>query len=357
MTPGCEFLIRYWGVTGSFTRCFRPDEMTGKLAAAIERLLADGGLAELAANRPDHAAIRRFLEERVPLPLRSTYGGNTTCVEVETPDELIILDSGSGLHHLGAALARRWNAPDYSGPRRAHVLFTHAHMDHIAGAPFMDPFYDPRNHFTFWAPQTVLDSVNAVLGRDSQMSQVYFPVTYANMAGIKDFRAIAAEQTFRIGTTEVATTFPLTHPGGSMAYRLDRGGRRIVLATDHEHPEVPDLRLAEFCRDADLLYTDTQYMADEYEGRAGIGNSAAQPRRGWGHSTVEAAVATAAAAEVGRLHLGHHDPSRDDRALWQLEERARGLLRDALASAGKSPDACVVELAHEGLTWEVGARE
>jgi phosphoribosyl 1,2-cyclic phosphodiesterase len=352
MNSGFEFLVRYWGTTGSFARCFRPDEMTDRLAAALEYLLAGGGLARLADERPDQAAIRRFLVERVPLPLRSTYGGNTTCVEIQTPDELIVLDCGSGVHPMGAALSRRWNAPDYAGSRRAHVLFTHAHMDHIAGAPFMDPFYDPRNHFVFLGPRVVLDRVDAVLGRDGGLSQVYFPVTYANMAGIKDFRAIEAGETFQIGQTEVAT-HPLVHPGGSVAYRLSRGGRRIVLATDHEHPEIPDPRLAEFARGADLLYTDAQYTADEYEGRVGIGASAPKPRRGWGHSTVEAAVATAAAANVRCLHLGHHDPSRDDKALWQLEERAKALLRDTLAAAGKPPDACMVELAHEGNSYTV----
>ena len=40
--------------------------------------------------------VRRRVEQ-LPIYLRSTYGGNTTCVEVQTPDELLILDCGSGI--------------------------------------------------------------------------------------------------------------------------------------------------------------------------------------------------------------------------------------------------------------------
>jgi hypothetical protein len=64
-------------------------------------------------------------------------------------------------------------------------------------------------------------------------------------------------------------------------------------------------------------------------------------------------VATAVAAEVRRLHLGHHEPKRRDEDLSRLEQFARQLLRDALVAAGKSPEACQTCLAYEGLSVEI----
>ena len=43
---------------------------------------------------------------------------------------------------------------------------------------------------------------------------------------------------FTIGHTRL-TTFALHHPGGSVAYRLDRGGRAVVIATDHSLFDYP----------------------------------------------------------------------------------------------------------------------
>lgn len=63
---------------------------------------------------------------------------------------------------------------------------------------------------------------------------------------------------------------------------------------------------------ADLLITDTTYTDEAYASRVG-----------WGHSCVSQVVALAHAAEVARLHLFHHDPSEDDRAIDRKLEQAR----------------------------------
>ena len=72
----------------------------------------------------------RKLEEHLPFHLRSSYGGNTTCVEVRTPDALLVLDCGSGFRELGVDLAARWRAEGDKAVRKSHILITHAHMDH-----------------------------------------------------------------------------------------------------------------------------------------------------------------------------------------------------------------------------------
>jgi phosphoribosyl 1,2-cyclic phosphodiesterase len=342
------FTITYWGATGTLTAPLTPAQVTEKLVHAIQRLVEQGHLADLRPGPDLSQAIHR-VAEGLPFPLRSTYGGNTTCVEVQTPDALLILDSGSGFRELGVALERRWNAPGYHGARVAHVLITHPHMDHTFATPYFPPFYDPRNDFTLWATRPVLDTCQAVLSPDSPLSRIFFPPTFELLKALRGFREVRLGEEFTIGSTRIST-YALHHPGDCLAYRLDNAGRAFVFATDHEHQETPDRGLAAFAHGADLLYTEGQYRADEYEGLQAIPGDSARPRRGWGHSPVEACVATAVAAEVRALHIGHREPMRTDEDTAALEQDLRQLLREELRRAGRAPDACQACIPYEGLT-------
>src|SRR5487761_339694 len=85
-----------------------------------------------------------------PTPGRKTlrYGGNTTCLEVRDKDNnLIIVDSGSGIAELGSGL-------NQSEPLQAHLLITHPHLDHIQGFPFFLPAFVPGTHLTIVGPGT-----------------------------------------------------------------------------------------------------------------------------------------------------------------------------------------------------------
>ncbi|HWP02670.1 MAG TPA: MBL fold metallo-hydrolase, partial [Gemmatimonadaceae bacterium] len=72
-----------------------------------------------------------------PGPGTVRYGGNTTCVELRTDDDgLVILDAGTGIRELGHALATR-----SSGTISGDLIFSHAHWDHIQGLPFFTPAF------------------------------------------------------------------------------------------------------------------------------------------------------------------------------------------------------------------------
>jgi phosphoribosyl 1,2-cyclic phosphodiesterase len=340
------FTITYWGVTGTLTTPLRAMEVTDKLIGALHYLIERDRLADLRSGPDLEANLRRRIEEELPFHLRSSYGGNTTCVEVQTPDALLILDCGSGFRELGVALAVRWQAPN--AERTAHVLVTHAHIDHIYATPYFLPYYDPENHFTIYGSPQTLHNLSVLFDPQSEMSRRYFPPTFEQMKALKEFRPILPGSAFPIGSTQIRT-HPLTHPGGCLAYRLENAGRVFVFATDHEQVEMPDHGLAEFARGADLFYTEGQYTRGEYEGRDPIGNSPALPRQGWGHSTIEACVATAVAAGVRELHLGHRDPARSDEDIARLEVSLRQLLREELRRAGRAEDSCRARIVHEGL--------
>jgi phosphoribosyl 1,2-cyclic phosphodiesterase len=338
MTAEPTFTITYWGITGTLTSPLLPQEVTAKIIASIEDLLMRGRLDGLQPGPELRAALAREIEA-LPFHLRSTYGGNTTCVEIKTPDEVLILDCGSGFRELGRALQQRWNAPDYKGDRTAHVLVTHPHMDHTYATAFFSPYFDPRNNFTIWGTRTVITSLEAVLSPTSELSHVYFPPTFDMMKALRKFEEIHPWKEFQIGNTKIRT-FPLRHPGGCLAFRLERAGKAYVFATDHEQVEAPDTALASFAHGADILYTEGQYTQAEYEGKQGVPGEGPLPRFGWGHSSIEACVKTAVAAGVRALHLGHREPARSDADLARLENEARLLARQA----------CQVLIPFEGMT-------
>ncbi|MDP1958095.1 MAG: MBL fold metallo-hydrolase, partial [Rhodocyclaceae bacterium] len=74
-----------------------------------------------------------------PGPHTVRHGGNTTCIEVRTDDDsLIILDAGTGIFPLAQTLLARL-------PVTANIFITHTHWDHIQGLPFFVPLYIPGN--------------------------------------------------------------------------------------------------------------------------------------------------------------------------------------------------------------------
>lgn len=349
MSQSPAFVITYWGITGSFSAPLLPEQLTDKLVEGMALLVEKGLLDELKPGTDLQDSLREIIARELPFHLRSSYGGNTTCLEVQTPDELLILDCGSGFRELGHSLETRWKAQGATARRRAHILLTHGHMDHTFATPFFTPYYNAANSFSIWGPQVTLDSLTAVLDPGSPMSQVYFPPTFDQMRALQDFRPLIPGADFCIGGTRI-TTLALNHPGGSMAYRLENSGRIFVFATDHEHVEGEPNALAEFARGAALLYTEGQYLRSEYEGRVGIMDDAPMVRRCWGHSPLESCIRTALEANVERLHVGHRDPRRDDRAIAEIDSLLRQLMRESLdALPAGSERTCEALIPYEGM--------
>src|SRR5918998_6319063 len=60
------------------------------------------------------------------------FGSHTPCVEVRCGERLFVLDAGTGLSALGNELGTLV-------PSEVDILFSHVHLDHIAGLPFFKP--------------------------------------------------------------------------------------------------------------------------------------------------------------------------------------------------------------------------
>ncbi len=273
-----------------------------------------------------------------PGPDTLRFGGNTSCVEVRTlAGTLIIIDCGSGLHGLGQALAAAGKAGN-----RGHILISHTHWDHIQGIPFFAPFFREENEWDIYAPKGLGVSVQATLA--GQMQYAYFPVRLDQLGAKIRYHELT-EGEFRIDDVTIKTRY-MNHTALTLGFRLEADGAAIVYASDHEpfqrhlasgkgEIEGQDREHCGFLAGADLVIHDAQFMLSEYADKVG-----------WGHSTVDYAVAMCREAGVSRLALTHHDPQRTDAAIDEIVRKARE------AQRGMTPELGIFAAA-EGQAIEV----
>ncbi|HLQ29497.1 MAG TPA: MBL fold metallo-hydrolase [Ktedonobacteraceae bacterium] len=287
------------------------------------------------ADTQDSQSSRRFLVRfwgvrgsyPTPGPHTVRHGGNTSCIEIQVGVHTIILDAGSGIIRLGEELLLRTKGK----PLHASVLITHAHGDHLIGFPFFAPLFDSHANIDFFGPSLAGRTIEQLV--TPFMSPPYFPVDIRKLPSQRVFHAVTEEQCiiWRHGydskpvivtdreqakDVEVCVSIKFTHShplDGAILYRIEYAGRRVVYATDVEWQEHYDPAFLEFAEGADLLIHDAQYTSEDYQ----------KAKHGFGHSTIEMATGVASAAGVHELILFHHEPTYDDAKLDAMEAQAQ----------------------------------
>lgn len=281
-----------------------------------------------------------------PGPHTVRYGGNTTCIEVRTDaNELIILDAGTGIFPLSQTLLAEL-------PVQANVLITHSHWDHIQGLPFFIPNFIPGNLLRLHGAFDPVSGKGVEQVMSVQLQYSYFPVREAEMKARIEYVTLAPEQTIQIGSATI-TPYLLNHPVINFGYRIEANGKSVFFTGDHEPPyniyEPGDAEYAEYqafvdekeaaiqaaIRGVDVLIADTSYTAEEYPAK-----------KGWGHGTFDSSIRAARQAGAKVLYCTHHEPTRSDDALEAAFAQA---LADNPAPAGNRLD---IRLAREGDCYE-----
>ena len=220
------------------------------------------------------------------------YGGNTSCVVVESAGEApIVLDAGTGLRIYGLA---------QSGTFEGTMLVSHLHWDHVQGLPFFPPFLDPASKTTVWGPPELdMDFATAFNGF---LRPPYFPVEVDDLPSSISMRNIS-DETIQVGGARI-TAGPVPHNGQTNGYRIEVGGVSIAYIPDHQQSpngiDVADSVLA-LADGVDLLIHDAQFTEELLAQRAE-----------WGHCTPAYALRVAELAGAKSLALFHHDPLHDD---------------------------------------------
>jgi phosphoribosyl 1,2-cyclic phosphodiesterase len=267
-----------------------------------------------------------------PGPSTVRYGGNTVCVGVRTLDgTLIMLDMGTGARILGDELIALPSLPG-----TIHSFVTHAHWDHIMGAPFFAPLYKKEAHVILHA---LSERAERSIAKAVLFDGEHFPVRLADIPARLERPRFSAE-TIRVGSARVSAVH-LNHPGGADGFRVDDDdGASICYLTDNELAPPSGLvttatALARFAQGTGLLIHDAQYMPDDMPAK-----------HGWGHSVVDDVLELGRLAEARVVALHHHDPWRDDHALDLIAAHARAWCR------ARAPSMSTL-VAAEGLTLDV----
>ena len=280
-----------------------------------------------------------------PGPKTVRYGGNTTCIEIRTDNnELIIIDAGTGIFPLSQTLLAEM-------PLTANVLISHSHWDHIQGLPFFIPNFIPGNLLRLHGAFDPVSGKGVEQVMSVQLQYSYFPVREAEMKSRIEYVTLAPEQSVRIGSATV-TPFLMNHPVIDFGYRIEANGKSIFFTGDHEPPqniyEPEDESYAEYqsfvdekaagirraMQGVDVLIADCSYTEQEYPAK-----------KGWGHGTFNTSIQYAKEAGAKVLFCTHHEPTRSDDA---LEDVFRQVLLDNPVQPG-NPE---YRLACEGDTYE-----
>lgn len=234
------------------------------------------------------------------------FGGATACIEVRNLGARLIVDGGSGLAALGREAD--WDA----GASDIHLLLTHLHHDHVLGLPFFKPAYRKETTLHLWCGNLGGETAEEALGR--MFSPPLFPFRLDQLPAKVIHHGFRAGETIEVAGQAVRTAL-LNHPSGATGYRFDGEDGSAAIVTDIEHQgEMPDPAVTELCQGVHTLVYDTMMQECEYG-----------PCKGWGHSTVSAAVALQKAAGARRLIGFHHAPHHTDAVMAERETELAAL--------------------------------
>jgi phosphoribosyl 1,2-cyclic phosphodiesterase len=295
---------RIWGARGSLPVALTHKQIRSKLVTALE--------GAIGRNLDSAEKVVDYVDNHLGFEVSGTYGGNSSCVEVEAWDtdaihEHIILDLGSGARPLAGSKLAKYGP---GKPQTYHVFMSHLHWDHIMGFPFFTPAYIPGNRIIIYGCHKDLETAFR-----RQQEPISFPVGFHQLGATIEF--VLMEPGVPLQLRDVTVTAKLQlHAGDSYGYRLESGGKTIIYSTDSEHKldnAAERVAFVDFFRDADLVIFDAMYsLADSISVKAD-----------WGHSSNVVGVELCQLAGVHRLCLFHHEPIYDDAQISRVLAETR----------------------------------
>ncbi len=209
------------------------------------------------------------------------------------PESGLVLDAGTGMFRL----------PSLIQTDTLDILLSHAHLDHVVGLTFLlgIVFQRPVERVRVWGESEKLAVVQKLL-----ISEYIFPVPLpVTWHAIDETDSTGEPPSLDIAGARV-TWRPQTHPGGSVAYRIDwpgtmgsgsdtGGGRSLVYATDTLGATDP--AILRWMHGADVLLHECNFHDHQ---------------RDWalktGHCYPERVAEVSAASAARRVFLTHISP-------------------------------------------------
>ena len=199
---------------------------------------------------------------------------DTLCVML--PELGIVFDAGTGFYRVR----------DYLETSELQIFLSHAHLDHCIGLTFLfDVLHERQVHKTIVRGEP--EKLEAI------QQHLFSPLLFPAMPPLT-FEPLRDEST-SMGDNINIRYFPLSHPGGSVGYRVDAHGKSLAYVTDTVASIEADY--LQHIHDVDLLIHEC-YFPDGYEELA----------TKTGHSCTSHVAEVARRVNAKQLLLTHFNP-------------------------------------------------
>ena len=96
-------------------------------------------------------------------------GGHTSCVSLETKDEILIMDMGTGIKNLGEQIISNPNSPS-----KINIILSHYHWDHIIGFPVFAPLFSDKYEINIYGKKDALEIRDII---NHMLNPIFWPVS------------------------------------------------------------------------------------------------------------------------------------------------------------------------------------
>lgn len=210
----------------------------------------------------------RSLGKKLP-ESSSRYGRQTLCFSIETKDDILICDAGSGLYDAGNDIKTK------KPYKNIWLLLTHFHLDNLIGLPHFLPLLDSSYTINIVGPNDPERSLKDVIKTNLYSS--FSPISAKPMAKINIYEVL--EENYKLSTNIKMATMYSNHPTTTMTYLLNINGFRIAYSPDSEIWEESTAfqdyneRFGKFTSGFDVLIHDSYYNDKDYESNNHKGHS------------------------------------------------------------------------------------
>ncbi len=304
MPSSSTFSVKIWGARGSLPSPMMPFELERHLYSVCE--------AVVLRKVKTVEELRQFFDQ-LKRHEKGGFGGNTPCVELNSPKQQIIIDGGSGIRPLGYEMMNRSAG---QGKAEIHLFLTHFHWDHLIGLPFFTPIFIHGNRVHVYAVQEELPEVFRSVFR-----KPYFPVPLESLGARIEYHRLTPRKPVKVGDFSV-TPYQLDHPDPCWGFRVENAGKIYSHCVDTECTRVSREDLGKdlpLYQNADLMVFDAQYTLLE-----------ALEKVNWGHAAASLGLEIAMREKIKQVLFMHHDPASDMGKIAAAEAQAKNYYESRL---------------------------
>jgi phosphoribosyl 1,2-cyclic phosphodiesterase len=289
-----SLMIQFWGIRGSLPFHSSPSEIYEDFRQLMFEFFNAG------FSKPQDYDV--FLKEK-GLPNIGGYGVSTTCVSVNSADQQIIIDAGTGIRTLGKNLI---DGACKQGKGQVHIFMTHFHWDHVIGLPFFDPLHIDGNEINIYSVQhEVSDYINLLFESPFNPSPLKPKAKF-------NFHLLEPRKPFQLNDITL-TPYQLDHPDPCWGYKIESNGKVYSHCTDTEATRVSRKSLNDdlpLYQNVDLMFFDGQYTLKDLAEKIN-----------WGHSAAQIGLDLAFREGIKHVLFSHHDPLATAHKIKALERQ------------------------------------